>query len=186
MCVQYKGGTQYLCNHSKQQTGAPVCQRIGGDATTSDVVRVTVGKFSWLSGAAEMEATIKRLTAEGHNDAAIAEHLTAAGHRSPRAAKVLESTVRLTRLRLGILRTAHQSHPRRVDGFLTIPQLAKKLGVSRCWISDRIRNGTIQARKDEKQPSYLSPDTPALLADLKSLVAEYQSKLGCRKGHQDD
>ena len=26
MCVQYKGGTQYLCNHLKQQTGAPVCQ----------------------------------------------------------------------------------------------------------------------------------------------------------------
>ena len=28
MCVQYKGGTQYLCNHLKQQTGAPACQRI--------------------------------------------------------------------------------------------------------------------------------------------------------------
>ena len=90
------------------------------------------------------------MTAEGHSDAAIAEHLTAAGHRSPRADKVLESTVRLTRLRLGILRTTHQSHPRRVEGFLTIPQLAKKLGVSRWWISDRIHNGTIKAKKDEK------------------------------------
>ena len=102
-----------------------------GGATTSDVVRVTVGKFAWLSGAAEMEATIKQMTAKGHSDAAIAEHLTAAGHRSPRADTVLESTVRVARLRLGILRTAHQSHPRRVEGFLTIPQLAKKLGVKR-------------------------------------------------------
>lgn len=38
MCVQYKGGTQYLCNHLKQQTGAPVCQRIPGDAIDARVV----------------------------------------------------------------------------------------------------------------------------------------------------
>jgi len=36
--VQYKGGTQYLCNHLKQQTGAPACQRIGGDAIDDAVV----------------------------------------------------------------------------------------------------------------------------------------------------
>lgn len=157
-----------------------------GGATTADVIRVTVGKFAWLSGAAEMEATIKRMTGEGHSDAAIAEHLTADGHRSPRADQVLESTVRLTRLRLGILRTKHQSHPRRVAGHLTIPQLAKKLGVSRWWISDRIANGTIQAKKDEKTKCYVFPDTPAMLAELRALVSEYQSKTGCGKGHQDD
>ena len=38
MCVQYKGGTQYLCNHLKQQTGAPVCQRIPGDPIDDQVV----------------------------------------------------------------------------------------------------------------------------------------------------
>ena len=38
MCVQYKGGTQYLCNHLKQQTGAPVCQRIPGDTIDDTVV----------------------------------------------------------------------------------------------------------------------------------------------------
>jgi hypothetical protein len=156
-----------------------------GGATTSDVIRVTVGKFAWLSGAAEMEATIKRMAAEGHSDAAIAEHLTEAGHRSPRADTVLESTVRLARLRLGILRTTHQSHPRRVEGFLTISQLAQKLGISRWWITDRIRNGTIKARKDKQKHCYLFPDTPAVLAELKALVAEYQSKTGCGRGHQD-
>ena len=157
-----------------------------GGATTSDVVRVTVGKFSRLSGAAEMEATITRMTRDGHSDSAIAAHLTLAGHRSPRADKVLESTVRLTRLRLGIQRTAHQAHPRRVDGFLTIPQMAQKLGVSRWWISDRIHNGTIKAKKDEKKQCYLLSNTPAMLAELKRLVAAYQSKVGCGKGHQDD
>jgi hypothetical protein len=157
-----------------------------GGATTSDIVRVTVGKFAWLSGAVEMEAAIKRMATEGHSDAAIAEHLTELGHCSPRADRVLESTVRLARLRLGILRKAHQSHPRRVEGFLTIPQLAKKLGVSRWWISDRIANGTIKAKKDQKKRCYLFPDTPQMLAELKTLVAAYQSTVGCGKGHQDD
>jgi DNA invertase Pin-like site-specific DNA recombinase len=157
-----------------------------GGTTTCDVVRVFVGRFAWLSGAAEMEAAIKRMAAEGLSDATIAEQLTATGHRSPRADKVLESTVQLTRLRLGILRKAHQSHPRRVEGFLTTSQLAKKLGVSRWWISDRIANGTIKAKKDEKKHYYLFPDTPQMLAELKTLVAEYQRNVGCGKGHQDD
>jgi hypothetical protein len=156
-----------------------------GGAATSDVVRVTVGKFAWLSGAEEMEAAIKRMATEGHSDAEIAGHLTANGHRSPRADEVLESTVRLTRLRLGILRTTHQSHPRRVEGFLTIPQLAEKLGVSRWWISDRIANGTIKAKKDETAKCYLFPDTPAMLAELNALVTEYRSKVACGRGHQD-
>jgi hypothetical protein len=73
-----------------------------------------------------------------------------------------------------------------VEGFLTIPQLAKKLGVKRWWISDRIHNGIIKAKKDEKKKCYLFPDTPAMLAEVKALGAEYQSELGCGKGHQDD
>ena len=124
-----------------------------------------------------MEATIKRMAAEGHSDAVIAAHLTEKGHRSPQADKVLESTVQITRLRMGILRTGHQSHPRRVEGFLTIPQLTKKLGVSPWWIYDRIHNGTIKAKKDENKKCYLFPDSPPTLAELEALVAEYQSKI---------
>lgn len=157
-----------------------------GGATTSDVVRITVGKFAWLSGAKEMEATIACMTSEGRSDEEIAEHLTNAGHRSPRSDKVLESTVRIVRLRKGILRRVHQSHPCRVEGFLTIPQLAKQLGISRWWISDRIHNGTIKAKKNEKAKCYLFPDTPEMLAELKALVTEYRSKAGSGKGHQDD
>ena len=126
--------------------------------------RLTVGKFAWLSAVAEMEAAIKRMTAEGYSDAVIAEHLTAAGDRSPRAAKVLESMVPVTRLRLGLLRWAHQSHPRRVDGFLTIPPLAKNLEVARWWISERIHNGTIKVRK--------ASDFSPLLCSHRGLVDE--------------
>lgn len=157
-----------------------------GGTTTSEVLRVTVGKFAWLSGAKEMEETIQRMSRKGHSDKDIAEYLTSAGHRSPRADIVLESTVRIVRLRKGILRRTHQSHPRRVDGFLTIPQLAKKLGISKWWISDRIHNGTIKAKKDEKAKCYLFPDTPETLAELTALVTEHQNKVGCGKGHQDD
>lgn len=157
-----------------------------GGAITSEVVRVSVGKFSSLSGAQEMETTIEKLARAGRSDKEIAAELTLAGHRSPRADKVLESTVRGVRLRKGILRRAHQSHPRRVDGFLTIPQLAEKLEISRWWISDRIHNGTIQISKDAKAKCYLFPDTPEMLASMKSLVSEYRSNLGCGKGHQDE
>ena len=157
-----------------------------GGAATSEIVRVTVGKFAWLSGAQEMEASIEKLAREGRSDKEIASHLSNAGHCSPRADKVLESTVRNVRLQNGILRRASQSHPRQANGFLTIPQLAKKLGISRWWISDRINNGTIQVTKDEKTKCYLFPDTPEKLAELKTMVAAYRTNLGCGKGHQDE
>ena len=44
----------------------------------------------------------------------------------------------------GLLRSRRQSHPRRIPGFLTVPQLTAKLGLERSWIYDRIHNGTIQ------------------------------------------
>ena len=157
-----------------------------GGITTSEIVRVTVGKFAWLTGAQEMEASIEKLAREGRSDKEIASHLSNAGHCSPRADKVLESMVRNVRLQNGILRRASQSHPRRVSGFLTIPQLAKKLGISRWWISDRINNGTIQVTKDEKTKCYLFPDTTEKLAELKTMVAAYRTNLGCGKGHQDE
>ena len=40
MVVQYKGGTQYLCNSLRQQTQVPVCQRLPGDPIDDHVVRL--------------------------------------------------------------------------------------------------------------------------------------------------
>ena len=40
MVVQYKGGTQYLCNSLRQQSQVPVCQRIPGDPIDDHVVRL--------------------------------------------------------------------------------------------------------------------------------------------------
>jgi DNA invertase Pin-like site-specific DNA recombinase len=157
-----------------------------GGATTSGIVRVTVGKFAWLSTAQEMEDTIVRMAREGHSDKVIADQLTAHGHRSPRSEKVLASTVRGVRLSKGILLKEHQSHPRRAAGFLTIPQLAKKLGISKRWIHDRIKLGTIKPNKDPKVHCYLFPDTQETLDEFHSLIATFNQKLARRQGHQDE
>lgn len=157
-----------------------------GGATTSAIVSVPVGSFAALSGAKEMEQTVERMARTGKPDKVIAEFLTSQGHRSPQANVVLVSTVRNIRISKGILLRPCQSHPRRVVGFLTVPQLAKKLGVSRGWIHDRIRSGTIKVEKDAKAKCYLFPDTPETLAELRAVITAFNDKMGCGRGHQDE
>jgi len=157
-----------------------------GGAITAAVVPVTVGSFAALSGAKEMEATIERMARAGNSDQAIAELLTSQGHRSPMADEVLVSTVKNIRLAKRILHRTSQSHPRRVQGFLTIPQLAKKLDISRSWIHDRIRSGTIKAKKDPKAKCYLFPDTPETMEQFQAVITAFQQKNGLSKGRQDD
>jgi DNA invertase Pin-like site-specific DNA recombinase len=150
-----------------------------GGATTSKDVAVSVGSFAHLSGAKEMETIILRLARAGMADAKIATHLTAAGHRSPQSNVVLPSTVKGIRLAHGILQRPSQSHPRRVPGFLTVPQLIKKLGVPRSWIYDRIHNGTITVDKDPKTRCYLFPDKPETLRKLRQLHKGQINHVGC-------
>ena len=93
------------------------------------------------------------------------------GHHSPRHTTVLRSTVQIVRLRHRLLRNRRQSHPRRIPGFLTVPQVAAKLGLERSWIYDRIHNGTIQVTLDAERKLYLFPDTPETLARFRQLRA---------------
>jgi DNA invertase Pin-like site-specific DNA recombinase len=156
-----------------------------GGATTRAEITVSVGRFADRTGAAEMEATILRLARTGHSDIEIAATLTSQGHRSAHAETVLPSTVRTIRLRHRLLIRQSMSHPRRVKGYLTIPQLAEKLKVSRYWISDRIHNGTIAVEKDAVTGCYLFPDKPATLRQFRQLLAGEISQLRGGKGHQD-
>ena len=142
----------------------------GGDVTVADLA-VTVGALARLSGSQEMEDTILRLAREGKTDEAIAGQLTQQGFRSPRGRTVLPSTVRLLRLSHGLLRDRHQSHPRRIPGFLTVPQVAMELKIPRHWIYDRIHNGTIQIDINSARRTYLFPDTPETLAQFRQLRA---------------
>jgi DNA invertase Pin-like site-specific DNA recombinase len=156
-----------------------------GGATTTTDLSVSVGRFADRAGAAEMEATILRLAREGRSDAEIAVLLTAQGHRSARGATVLPSTVRGIRLRHRVLNRESQSHPRRVAGYLTIPQLAEKLNIPRHWISDRIHNGTIVVEKDAATKCYLFPDNLKTLRQFRQLLDGKLTRMGCRKEHQD-
>jgi hypothetical protein len=142
----------------------------GGDASALDIP-MAVGSLAALSRHAELEARILELAREGQGDEAIAAALTADGHRSPMRDRVLPSTVRIIRLRHGILLKRSQSHPRRVPGHLTIPQLAARLGVSAYWIYDRVHNGTIAITRDERTGLYLFPDAPGTLDQLRRLRA---------------
>jgi hypothetical protein len=149
----------------------PVPARIvwKGGQTTTLRVRMTVGAWTDLTGAAEMEATILEQSAHGMADEMIAYQLTAQGYRSPQRPVVLAGTVKTIRLRHRVFRVRHQSHLRRVAAYLTMSQLTERLGLTPHWIYDRIHNGTIQVAKDAQRQTFLFPDRPETLVQLQQL-----------------
>ena len=98
---------------------------------------------------------------------------------------VLPSTVRGIRLKHGIFQTRSQSHPRHIEGALTISQIAAAIDIDPHWIYDRIHNGTIQVDKDPKTRLFLFPDSPTTLEQFRHLHSGQFQKLRFSKGHQD-
>jgi DNA invertase Pin-like site-specific DNA recombinase len=143
-----------------------------GGETTTFLIPVTVGSFHRLSSAAEMEATILELSRQGKSDEDIAAGLTELGHSSPKNRQaVLPSTVKTIRLRHRLFQKRSQSHPRRIPGSLTIPQIAQTLGVTAHWIYHCIRSGKIQVVRDPQTGLYLFPDQPETLNLFQQLKA---------------
>ncbi len=141
----------------------------GGDTTTVEVP-IAVGSLAELSNGAELEQQVLALYRQGHNDQAIAQQLTAKGYRSPLTpTQVLPSTVQGIRLKHKLLANRSQSHPRRIPGYLTVPQLAQALALSVHWLYDRIHNGTITVARDQASGLYLFPDHPQTLRQFKQL-----------------
>jgi hypothetical protein len=116
-----------------------------------------------------MEKAAVQLARRGQTDAAIAQELTRRGYRSPHAQTVLPSTVKQIRLRQGITVERSRSYPRRIAGYLTVPQLAERLKVPAHWLHDRIHNGTIQVKKHPTWKLYLFPDTTKTLGQFRQL-----------------
>ena len=148
-----------------------------GGETTTLLLPVPVGSLKDLAGAHEMERIILERSAQGILDEVIADELTAQGYRSPMHTFVLPSTVKIIRLRHRQFLVRHQSHPRHVDGSLTLTQIAQMLDIAPHWIYDRINNGTIQITKDPTTRLYLFPDEPATLDGFKQLVKGEIKKL---------
>lgn len=118
----------------------------GGDTTTIEFP-ISVCSFAELSTSAEMEKLIIERAKANIIDEEIALELTQLGYRSPRGKIVLPSTVETIRLKNRLLSVRSQSHPIRVKGFLSVSQIAEKIGVTPHWIYDRIRGG---ANKNQK------------------------------------
>ncbi len=140
----------------------------GGDDTLCDLP-IPVGSLAELTRGEELKTRIVTLARQGCSDDAIAEQLTAEGFRSPLALTLLPSTVKRIRLEYGIFQQRHQSHPRQIDGYLTISQLAQMLNFPKHWFYDRIHNGTIAIARDETTHLYLFPDEPQTLTRLQQL-----------------
>lgn len=139
----------------------------GGDTTTL-TIPIPVGSFAELSTADEMERIILRLSKAGKSDEQIAQHLTNLGHRSPmEPSRVLPNTVKIVRLKHGVFQKRSQSHPRRIDGYLTVSQITQLLDICKHWVYDRIHNGRIQIAKDPETGLYLFPDDPITLEKFK-------------------
>lgn len=148
----------------------------GGETTTADLP-VPVGALSDLSNAQMLDDRVVTLSQQGLDDETIAERLTQEGFRSPSALTLLMSTVRTMRLKHRIFRKRSQSHPRRVPGYLTIPQIASSLNISPHWIYHRIDSGRITVTRDEETNLYLFPDAPDTLTQFQDLLSEKLEKL---------
>jgi hypothetical protein len=156
-----------------------------GGETTTLVIPVPIGTFKDLAGAETMEQIILERSAAGMLDEAIAQELTELGYRSPMGRVVLPSTVRGIRLKHRIFQKRSQSHPRRIEGALTVSQLARALDIDRHWIYDRIHNGTIQVDKDPKTRVFLFPDESETIEQFKGLRTGQFQNLRFSRGHQD-
>ena len=132
-----------------------------------------------------MEQIILERSTAGILDEAIAQELTDLGYRSPMGLVVLPSTVRGIRLKHGIFQKRSQSHPRRIEGALTISQIATTLDIDPHWIYDRIHNGIIQVDKDPNTRLFLFPDSPTTLEQFRQLHSGILQNLRFSRGHQD-
>jgi hypothetical protein len=156
-----------------------------GGETTTLVIPGPSGTFKDLAGAETMEHMILERSTAAMLDEAIAQELTDLGYRSPMGLVVLPSTVKGIRLKHGIFHKRSQSHPRRIEGALTISQIATALDMDPHWIYDRIHNGTIQVDKDPITRLFLFPDSPTTLEQFRHLHSGTFQHLRFSRGHQD-
>jgi len=132
-----------------------------------------------------MENQIIALSQQGHDDQSIAQQLTEQGYRSPMKDTVLPSTVQTVRLKHRILQKQSQSHQLKKEGYLSIRQIAEKLGVDNHWIYDRIHNGRIRISKNTEMNAYLFPDSYEVIKLLNQLKNGHIFNVDFREEHQD-
>jgi hypothetical protein len=73
----------------------------------------------------------------------------------------------------------HQSHPRRMAGVLTVPQLARALAVAPHWVYSLIKRGLVSSTRDPTTGLYLFADCPETLTTLRRLRDERRRQVPC-------
>jgi DNA invertase Pin-like site-specific DNA recombinase len=153
----------------------------GGADTDLDVM-IDVGSMKTVPRFPEMERRILDLESQGLDDGMIAGILTREGFRSPRQKVVLEATVRVIRLARRRVHRYRKPRTKQVDGCLTVPQVAKRLGVRNEWVYHRIKTGKIAVTLDPKTGLYLFPDRPDVIQALRELLGSVSNG----EMHQDE
>jgi predicted DNA-binding transcriptional regulator AlpA len=155
----------------RKENREQVCVRIvwRGGAVTEEDVSVPVRSLRDMGNYDQLKEQILALESEGKSDDDIASILTDAGFRSPQRDRLLRSTVQAVRLKHGRIHRFWSPRPRRVKGFLTLPQLAEKVGVKPHWIYHLIDTKVIKISKDKNSGLYLFPDRKKTTDDFRRL-----------------
>ena len=140
----------------------------GGSVTEAEIP-VRVYSFADMPSYKEMEEIVLKYAREGVSDEKIAGILTDRGFRTPQNPDAVpKGSVVSIRLKHKILKEA-KSHPIYYDGFLTIPQITRKMNLGTFWIHSRIKSGAIRVKKNEKLGVYLFPDKEEIYTLIQKL-----------------
>jgi hypothetical protein len=118
---------------------------------------------------------IHTLWQQDQDDNQIAAQLTTEGFRSPRASELTPRTVQRIRLEQGWKRP-HRPTTRQwaLEGYLTVTDLAQRLGTNTSWVYRRIRHHKIDPAYLKSHPRYkamMIRDDPDLIAQLEQELA---------------
>ena len=128
-----------------------------------------------VPGYDKMVARIKELWQQGWDDTRSASRLTAEGFRSARSTVVNPWAVRDIRLKHGwkLTQSPHRTHRLfATEGYVTISELATRLGVARKWIYRRIDSGRVDVIRHPKYNVILIRDDPRLIERLRQQLAD--------------
>lgn len=157
----------------QRQTTGQVQLRLvwkGGAVTETQVV-LRVAAWSSLPNATEVQAEILRLARNGLSDEWIAFSLSQQGFRSSYVEHLPLGTV--TRYRTNQrVPSPISMQSRAPTGWLTLSQAARRTGIHRNAIMERILQGSLRLPVEEPSRRFLFPDNLEALGELKKLQSQ--------------